>query len=110
MAHRAEVAISLGAESPTTSDVQVPPTREGMSAAPADDPPIAVALAPPANQPPLETAPPTEPTSADGNESPGGSSAEEEPSAVTHDGVVWPGAGATPSSCDHMLPFLLCKA
>lgn len=71
MAHRAEVAISLGAESPTTSDVQVPPTREGMSAAPADDPPIAVALAPPANPPPLETAPPTEPTSADGNESPG---------------------------------------
>ena len=56
-----------------------------MSADPADDPPIEVALAPPANQPPPETAPQIEPASADDNESPGG--AEEGTSAVTHDGA-----------------------
>ena len=71
-----------------------------MSADPADDPPIEVALAPPANQPPPETAPQIEPASADDNESPGG--AEEGTSAVTHDGVVWPGAGDT-SSADNAI-------
>ena len=70
-----------------------------MSADPADDPPIEVALAPPANQPPPETAPQIEPASADDNESPGG---EEGTSAVTHDGVVWPGAGDT-SSADNAI-------
>ena len=71
-----------------------------MSADPADDPPIEVALAPPANQPPPETAPQIEPASADDNESPGG--AEEGTSAVAHDGVVWPGAGDT-SSADNAI-------
>ena len=70
-----------------------------MSADPADDPPIEVALAPPANQPPPETAPQIEPASADDNESPGG---EEGTSAVAHDGVVWPGAGDT-SSADNAI-------
>ena len=70
-----------------------------MSADPADDPPIEVALAPPANQPPPETAPQIEPASADENESPGG---EEGTSAVAHDGVVWPGAGDT-SSADNAI-------
>ena len=82
-----------------------------MSADPADDPPIEVALAPPANQPPPETAPQIEPASADDNESPGG--AEEGTSAVTHDGA-WCGPGRvirhrpiTPSETRPLLPCTL---